>query len=80
MRLSILYLTTCVGLQYGSLLLMLRSFSWKRGINHFLILKKSIVIRSRLKVFRIYLKYKSTALNRDNHRPADLAFSVTPSQ
>ena len=35
MRLSILYLTTCVGLQYGSLLLMLRSFSWKHGIDYF---------------------------------------------
>lgn len=34
-RLSILYLSTCVGLRYGSIVLMLRGFSWKRGINYF---------------------------------------------
>ena len=50
MRLSILYLTTCVGLQYGSLLLMLRSFSWKHGINHFLIYK---INRHQISSYRI---------------------------
>ena len=34
-RLGILYLPTCVGLRYGQLLPMLRSFSWKHGIDAF---------------------------------------------
>ena len=34
-RLSILYLTTCVGLGYGSYNHKFRRFSWKPGINHF---------------------------------------------
>ena len=34
-RLGILYLPTCVGLRYDSVEFMLRSFSWKLGINHF---------------------------------------------
>ena len=34
-RLSILYLTTCVGLGYGSIYHKLRGFSWKQGINSF---------------------------------------------
>ena len=34
-RLSILYLTTCVGLGYGSYNHKFRSFSWKQGINNF---------------------------------------------
>jgi len=29
--------------------------------------------------FRIYLEDPPTRLNRDNHRPDSLAFSVTPS-
>ncbi len=34
-RLSILYLTTCVGLGYGSVYHKFRGFSWKQGINNF---------------------------------------------
>ena len=34
-RLGILYLSTCVGLQYGLILPMLSDFSWKPGINDF---------------------------------------------
>ena len=34
-RLSILYLSTCVGLRYGYKVLVLRGFSWKPGISYF---------------------------------------------
>ena len=42
-RLSILYLTTCVGLGYGSHNHTLRRFSWKQGINYFFPLGNRLV-------------------------------------
>ena len=58
--------------------LKLRSFSWKHGIDHFC----SVEHRHQFSALwdRICLIPLPTALNRDNHRPAGLAFSVTPSQ
>lgn len=64
-RLSILYLSTCVGLRYGFTVLMLRGFSWKRGINHFDSPKE--VSSSRLRV------YVSPDL------PKDTSYSLKPS-
>lgn len=54
---------------------MLRGFSWKLGIYHF----STVVPRrhaSALTSVRIYLDTPPTRLNRDNRRPADIAFSV----
>lgn len=54
---------------------MLRGFSWKQGIYHF----STVVPRhhtSALIRYRIYLEPPPTCLNRDNRRPADIAFSV----
>ena len=42
-RLSILYLTTCVGLGYGLHNHKFRSFSWKQGINNFTTLVARLV-------------------------------------
>ena len=42
-RLSILYLTTCVGLGYGSYIHKFRGFSWKQGINNFTTLVARLV-------------------------------------
>ncbi|CDG97725.1 conserved hypothetical protein [Xenorhabdus bovienii str. puntauvense] len=58
---------------------MLRGFSWKQGINHF----STVVPRYHASVLieeRIYQFFPPTRLNRDNRRPAGLAFSVPPSQ
>ena len=58
--------------------LKLRGFSWKHGINRFV----SIETRHHVSVLisRICLRDLPTRLNRDIQRPADLTFSVTPSQ
>ena len=77
-RLRILTLSTCVGLGYGLHNLKLRGFSWKQGINHFISLETRY--HASALIFRICLKDLPTRLNRDNHRPADLTFFVTPSQ
>ena len=76
-RLSIFYLSTCVGLRYGHQCESTRGFSWKHGINHFMALRAS---SSRLNVIRtrICLSPPSTRLNRDNQRPDGLSFSVPP--
>ena len=58
--------------------LMLRGFSWKHGINHF-VQKRTRHHISTLTP-RIYLRDLPTCLNRDIQHPADLAFSVAPSQ
>ena len=42
-RLSILYLTTCVGLGYGSIYHKFRGFSWKQGICYFVTLVTRLV-------------------------------------
>ena len=77
-RLRILTLSTCVGLGYGPHNLKLRGFSWKQSIGHFALLRA----RHRISALslRICLETLPTCLNRDNHRPADLTFFVTPSQ
>nr|ADI18282.1 hypothetical protein [uncultured Chromatiales bacterium HF0200_41F04] len=59
--------------------LKLRGFSWKQGINHFGP-KKGPRHRISGLLSRIFLRELPTCLNRDNHHPADLTFSVTPSQ
>ena len=76
-RLSIFYLSTCVGLRYGHQCESTRGFSWKHRINHFMALRAS---SSRLNVIRtrICLSPPSTRLNRDNQRPDGLSFSVPP--
>lgn len=53
---------------------MLRGFSWKQGICHF----STVVPRHHASalVFRICLENQPTRLNRDNRRPANIAFSV----
>lgn len=79
-RLSILYLSTCVGLRYGFVALMLRGFSWKLGINHFDSPKRVSSSRLRVMYLRICLKIPPTRLNHHHHSMAGLAFSVTPSQ
>ncbi|PLC65555.1 hypothetical protein B9P82_07325 [Citrobacter sp. L55] len=66
---------------WGTILcyLMLRGFSWKQGICYF----STVVPRhhtSALARLRIYLESPPTCLNRDNRRPANIAFSVPPSQ
>ena len=45
-RLSILYLTTCVGLGYGSMYHTFRGFSWKHGICNFNSLESRLVSRA----------------------------------
>ena len=45
-RLSILYLTTCVGLGYGSIYHKFRGFSWKQGINNFTTVVARLVSQS----------------------------------
>ncbi len=58
--------------------LMLRGFSWKQGICCF----STVVPRHHASalIFRICLENQPTRLNRDNRRPANIAFSVPPSQ
>lgn len=53
---------------------MLRGFSWKQGICRF----STVVPRHHASalVFRICLENQPTRLNRDNRRPANIAFSV----
>ena len=58
--------------------LKLRGFSWKHGIGHFAPLGARRHVSAL--VSRIYLRDLPTRLNRDNQHPADLTFSVTPSQ
>ena len=61
--------------------LKFRDFSWKRGINHFPHSRRNkFRIRVSTLSVRIYLNALPTCLNRHNHRAADLAFSVLPSQ
>ena len=45
-RLSILYLTTCVGLGYGSIYHKFRGFSWKHGICNFNSVESRLVSRA----------------------------------
>jgi hypothetical protein len=78
-RLSILYLSTCVGLRYGSIVFMLRGFSWKRGIDYFVPFRTRIHF-SALMCSRICLRTPPTSLNHHHRSMASLAFSVTPSQ
>ncbi len=54
---------------------MLRGFSWKQGI---LLLQHRSASSSHLSVkrYRIYTEPPPTCLNRDNRRPANIAFSV----
>ena len=59
--------------------LKLRGFSWKHGIDHFTPKGARHHVSALMKT-RIYLSPLPTHLNRDNHHPADLAFSVSPSQ
>ncbi|KMG76845.1 hypothetical protein SM55_04735, partial [Klebsiella pneumoniae] len=58
--------------------LMLRGFSWKQGICYF----STVVPRHHTSalIIRICLDNQPTCLNRDNRRPANIAFSVPPSQ
>ena len=79
-RLSILYLSTCVGLRYGSILFMLRGFSWKRGIDYFELLSEPSYSLLGVLCLRICLKTPPTSLNHHHRSMASLAFSVTPSQ
>lgn len=53
---------------------MLRGFSWKQGICCF----STVVPRHHASalIFRICLENQPTRLNRDNRRPANIAFSV----
>ncbi len=55
---------------------MLRGFSWKQGICCF----STVVPRHHASalIFRICLENQPTRLNRDNRRPANIAFSVPP--
>ena len=66
-RLSILYLTTCVGLGYGSYNHKFRSFSWKQGINNFTPLGARLVSRHSL-------------LKSDPDLPKSLAYSLSHGQ
>ena len=67
-------------LVWGTILiyLKLRSFSWKHGINHFT--QKRVRYQFSALNTRIFLSVLPTTLNKDNHRLADLAYSVPPSQ
>ena len=77
-RLGMLYLSTCVGLGYGSPWLCLEAFLGS---------VESIALRGKasrhqlspLKL-RICLELPATALNRDIHHPADLSSCVPPSR
>ena len=62
-RLSIFYLSTCVGLRYGHQCECIRGFSWKHGINHFAALRAS---SSRLGV------------NKDPDLPKSSAYTLEP--
>ena len=60
--------------------LLLRDFSWKLGINHFVKAEALTRIRvSELEV-RICLNFLPTRLNQNDHSLDGLAFSVIPSQ
>ena len=76
-RLGLLALNTCVGLRYGSYMVMLRSFSWKRAF------ADSVRPRTPLLVLlaftrRIFLPSTLTARTRIHNWPA-IQHSVTPS-
>ena len=58
--------------------LMLRGFSWKHGMNHFV--QKRTRYRASGLCFRIFLETLPTHLNQDNQHLDDLTFSVPPSQ
>src|SRR5690606_27543209 len=60
--------------------LKLRRFSWKSGISYFVGPKTNSSSRLRVMSIRICLDTPPTRLNRDNQRPANLAYSVSPSQ
>ena len=60
--------------------LKLRGFSWKHGINHFTLAEARARYHVSGLILRICLENLPTRLNRDDRRPADLAFSVPPSQ
>ena len=60
--------------------LMLRGFSWKQGIHHFMPSEDGIRHHASGLRARICLSPLPNRLNRDVQHPAGVAFSVTPSQ
>jgi|UniRef100_A0A0P6E9T9 hypothetical protein len=73
-----LYLTTCVGFEYGRQYLKLRGFSWKRSVNSFTTVVARLVSQNIGN--RICLIPLPTHFHMDYQRHACLAFSVPPSQ
>ena len=69
--LSILYLTTCVGLGYGQLATSRRCFSWQHRITCFPIRVRIVSHPQRVTDLPIT---RPTHLHRDNHRPAQATF------
>jgi hypothetical protein len=60
--------------------LALRGFSWEQGIHRFIPAEAGIRRHASGLASRICLGGLPTRLNRDVQHPADVAFSVTPSQ